>query len=84
LTFGFPAVVAISFEQDAYQVMKGPFSEGAITTFAQRNENWRKRKLIDLSEMPTIVTTEPWDGQDGRPIEEENEIPLSDIMGDEL
>lgn len=76
-------MIAYYLEADAYQVMKGPFSEGAITKFVERNENWRKRSLIDLSEMPTVITTEPWDGQDESSIDED-EIPLSDIMGDEL
>lgn len=72
----------MSWDTDAYTVMKGPFSKNAITAFATRNGDYRKRSLTDLSETPIILEAEPWDGLDGPPIEEE--IPLSDIMGDEL
>ena len=80
LTFGFPAVVALSLDRQAYAVMRGSFSEKNAEKFLHGVTNGRQatiklsRPINDL-----IVETEPWDGLDGKPIEEE--LSLADIMG---
>jgi protein disulfide-isomerase A6 len=78
LTFGFPAIVAFSMDREAYAVMRGSFTEKAVTSFLHGVTSGRQ-PTIKVSQMPVIVTTEPWDGQDGAPIEEE--LSLADIMG---
>ena len=79
LTFGFPAMAAYSVEKEVYAVHRGSFTEtnlrkflmgittGKMGTYPMRDEG----KLV-------VVETEPWDGKDGTPIEEES---LEDIMG---
>lgn len=81
LTFGYPALVALSLERQAYAVQHGSFNEKAITSFLYSISTGRQ-PTIKLSQIPEVVTVEPWDGQDGAPLEEEP--PLSEIMGDEF
>ena len=38
-----------------------------------------RQRIAKVSSMPKVVTTEPWNGLDAAPIEEE--IPLCEIMG---
>jgi protein disulfide-isomerase A6 len=78
LTFGFPAVVAISIHKGAYAVMRRSFSEKAVTAFLHGVTTGRQ-PTVKFSKLPAVVSTEPWDGSDGAPIEDE--IPLSEIMG---
>lgn len=78
LTFGYPAIVALSVEKQAYTVHRGSFSEKAISGFLSSITSGRQRSTI-LPNMFDIVTVEAWDGKDGAPIEEEP--PLSEIMG---
>lgn len=82
LTFGFPAIVALSLDRNAYVVMRGSFQERGIATFLLGVTTGRQTtsQLPNGIELPTMITTvEPWDGSDGAPLEEE--IPLSEIMG---
>jgi protein disulfide-isomerase A6 len=81
LTFGAPALVAYSQDRQAYAVMHGSFSEKAITSFLHGITTGRQ-PTVKLTQLPTVQTVEPWDGQDGAPVEDE--IPLSEIMGDEF
>jgi hypothetical protein len=78
LTFGFPAVVALSLDKGAYSIMRGSFSEKKVTAFLHGVTTGRQ-PTAKLNNFPTVVTTEPWDGKDSAPIEDE--IPLSEIMG---
>lgn len=81
MTFGYPAVVALSLDREAYAVQRGSFSEKAITTFLHSITTGRQ-PTIKLSAIPEVVTVELWDGKDGTPLEEEP--PLSEIMGDDF
>jgi hypothetical protein len=65
-------------DREAYSVLRGSFNEKAITSFIHGVTTGRQ-PTVKLSKMPDIATTEPWDGQDAAPIEEE--LPLSEIMG---
>jgi protein disulfide-isomerase A6 len=78
LSFGFPALVAFSMDREAYAVLHGSFSQKGIASFLNGVMTGRQ-PTTKLSQLPTIVTVTPWDGQDAAPIEEE--IPLSEIMG---
>jgi protein disulfide-isomerase A6 len=80
MTFGYPALVALSLDRQAYALQHGSFSEKAISSFLHSITTGRQ-PTIKLSNIPEIVTVEPWDGQDGAPLEDE--IPLSEIMGDD-
>lgn len=81
MTFGYPALVALSLDRQAYAVQRGSFSEKAITGFLHSITSGRQ-PTIKLSKIPEIVTVEGWDGKDGTPLEEEP--PLSEIMGDDF
>jgi protein disulfide-isomerase A6 len=78
LTFGFPAIVAFSMDREAYAVMRGSFTEQKVSSFLHGVTSGRQR-TIKLSQIPAVVTTQPWDGKDGEVIEEE--MSLADIMG---
>ena len=80
LTFGAPALVAYSMDRQAYAVLRGSFSLKAVTGFLHSISTGRQR-TISLSELPKVVQTEPWNGADAPPVEEE--MSLSDIMGDD-
>jgi protein disulfide-isomerase-like protein len=84
LTFGAPALVAYSMDKQAYAVMRQSFTEKSITAFLHSLINGRQTviPLPASSGTPKVRTVEPWDGQDGAPVEEE--LSLEDIMGDEL
>lgn len=83
LTFGYPAIVAVSLERQAYSVSRGSFSEKSITGFLNGVTTGRQ-KTVKLSPEQSaklvVQTVEPWDGKDGAPIEEE-EMSLDEIMG---
>jgi hypothetical protein len=79
LTFGFPALVALSLDEEAYAaVMRGSFNEKTATAFLHGVTSGRQPTTI-LSKIPKVVTVEPWDGEDATPIEDE--MSLSEIMG---
>ena len=80
LTFGAPALVAYSMDRQAYAVLRGSFSLKAVTGFLHSISTGPQR-TISLSELPKVVQTEPWNGADAPPVEEE--MSLSDIMGDD-
>lgn len=80
LTFGYPAVVALSLDRQAYSVLRGSFSEKSLAAFLNGVVTGRQPTIkIGDGELPTIVTAEPWDGKDGQVVEEE--MSLDDIMG---
>ena len=80
LTFGFPAIVALSMDRKAYVVMRSSFGEKQITTFLHGVTSGRQPTIKLRGELPTVVTTEPWDGKDGELVDEE-ELSLAEIMG---
>jgi len=83
LTFGFPAVVAISLERKAFSVMTGSFNAKSIAAFCHSITAGRKAVVPFPEGLPDIATVDvPWDGiSDGEVIEEE--FSLDDIMGDD-
>jgi len=80
LTFGAPALVAYSMDRKAYAVLRGSFSHKSVTSFLHSITTGRQ-PTIQLSELPTVFTTDPWNGEDAPPVEDD--IPLSEIMGDD-
>lgn len=80
MTFGAPALVAYSMGKQAYAVLRGSFTEKSLTSFLHGITSGRQHTL-PLSEAPVVVATEPWDGLDAQPLEDE--IPLSEILGDD-
>lgn len=83
LSFGAPAVVALSIDRKAYSLYRSSFNEKGITGFLHSITNGRQKTVpLPNDTIPTIQTVVPWDGKDGQPIEEE--MSLDDIMGDEF
>ena len=86
LTFGFPALVAISLDRQGLAVMHGAFRETNIHTFLHGITTGRQPVLplkVQGADLP-VATTTPWDGKDGRPIEEEDDFDLEAFLNDEL
>lgn len=77
-TFGYPAVAAISLDKMAFAVQRGSFNEKAIGKFLNSIISGRQGTLP--MQAPKIITTQPWDGLDAAPVEDE---PLDDIMGED-
>jgi protein disulfide-isomerase A6 len=78
-TFGYPAVAAMSLEKMVFAVQRGSFNEKAIGKFLNSIINGRQGTL-PMQSSPKIKTTQPWDGMDASPVEDE---PLDDIMGED-
>lgn len=79
LDFGFPAVVAYSHKKGVYIPNRFSFQESNIRKFLLGLTSG-KQQSFKIDEVPVVKTVEPWDGQDGVPLEEES---LADIMGDD-
>lgn len=81
LTFGYPAVAAVSLEKGAYAIHRGSFSLDKLKDFINRILSGRQRVTPLSSQQLPVVTTEPWDGvSEGTPPQEDD---LADIMGDD-
>jgi len=78
MTFGFPAVAAFSMDKEAFVVMRTSFNEKNVAAFLHGVTSGRQR-TAKVSSMPKVATTEPWNGMDAAPIEDE--IPLCEVMG---
>lgn len=78
MTFGFPAVAAFSMDKEAFVVMRTSYNEKNVASFLHGVTSGRQR-TAKVSSMPKVATTEPWDGLDAAPVEED--IPLCEIMG---
>ena len=60
----------------------GQFRSSAIAhQFVLTGITTGRQPTVKLQKMPEVYDVEPWDGEDGTPIEEPS---LEDIMGDEL
>ncbi|CAM9505524.1 unnamed protein product [Ascophyllum nodosum] len=81
LTFGFPALVAISIEKKAFAVHVGSFSVEGMADFLSGLTTGATR-IKPLDELPKIVSVEPWDEKDAAAVEEE--FSLEDLFGDDL
>jgi len=79
LDFGFPAMVAYSSKKGVYIVHRGSFNVVNIRKFLT-GLTMGKQQTNPINKELMVKTVEPWDGQDGVPIEEES---LADIMGDD-
>ena len=80
LSFGFPALVAYSMDRHAYAVLRGSFSEKAMTSFLHGVTSGRTPVVkLKKEKVPKIESVSPWDGNDAPALEEE--FDLSDIMG---
>jgi protein disulfide-isomerase A6 len=83
LTFGAPAIVAVSIERKAYALYRSSFSVKGITAFLHTITNGRTKVIpFPNNALPKIESVIEWDGTDIQPVEEE--MSLEDIMGDEL
>ncbi|CAF1232922.1 unnamed protein product [Adineta ricciae] len=86
--FGYPAQVAINARKGKYVVLKGSFSESGISAFLKELSTGRLTSpLVPLSgvadgKLPTVETSEPWDGKDGK-LEVVEDIDLSDVNLDD-
>ena len=78
LTFGFPAVAAFSMDKEAFVVMRTSYNEKNVASFLHGVTSGRQR-TAKVPSMPSVATTEPWDGLDAAPIEDD--IPLCEVMG---
>jgi len=79
LTFGFPALVALSYDKQAYAVLRGSFQEKSVVSFLHAITSGRQSTTKMSNGIPKVVTMDPWDGLDGALPEEE--FDLADIMG---
>ncbi|CAM9582877.1 unnamed protein product [Ectocarpus fasciculatus] len=94
LTFGYPAVIAISVEKKAsttffillffgtraYAVHVGSFSVDGMSEFLGGLTTGSTRTK-PLAELPKILSVEPWDEKDATAVEEE--FSLEDLFGDD-
>jgi len=74
LTFGYPALVAVSLDRQAYAVLHGAFEEKGITAFLHSITTGRQPTVKLNGSLPKLETVTPWDGKDGEPIEEEFDL----------
>ncbi|CAF1088207.1 unnamed protein product [Rotaria sordida] len=86
--FGYPAQVAINTRKGKYAVLKGAFSQTGISSFLKELSAGRLTSpLVPLNgvaegKLPTIIDSEPWDGQDGK-LDFVEDIDLSDVNLDD-
>lgn len=86
--FGYPAQVAINARKGKYVVLKGAFSQTGISSFLKELSAGRLTSpLVPLTgvaegKLPTVVDSEPWDGQDGK-LDIVEDIDLSDVNLDD-
>uniref|UniRef100_A0A7N0TAM6 protein disulfide-isomerase n=1 Tax=Kalanchoe fedtschenkoi TaxID=63787 RepID=A0A7N0TAM6_KALFE len=79
--YGYPAMVALNLKKGAYAPLRSAFEVDQIIEFIKEAGRGGKGNL-PLASTPTIETTEPWDGQDGQ-VMEEDEFSLEELMGDD-
>uniref|UniRef100_A0A7N0TUB9 protein disulfide-isomerase n=1 Tax=Kalanchoe fedtschenkoi TaxID=63787 RepID=A0A7N0TUB9_KALFE len=79
--YGYPAMVALNLKKGAYAPLRSAFELDQIMEFIKEAGRGGKGNL-PLASTPKIETTEPWDGQDGQ-IMEEDEFSLEELMGDD-
>ena len=83
LRFGFPAVVAVSEAKGIFIVHKGRMGADGVAGFLSAVAAGSRRMKATKFDggLPKVVTTDPWDGEDGEVLEEE--FDLADLMGDD-
>lgn len=77
--FGYPALAVVNMKKMKYSLLKGSFSNDGIHEFL-RDLSYGRGGTAPLrgAALPKILQTEPWDGKDAEPPQEED-IDLSDI-----
>lgn len=71
LQFGFPAVIVIHLKKEKYGVHKGTFDKDSLQAFI-RGLMIGKVSLHDVPKnLGKFPKSDPWDGKDGKPFEEE-------------
>ncbi|CAK4662850.1 unnamed protein product [Aphanomyces euteiches] len=65
LTFGYPALVAISLDKQRYSVMRGAFDSKSIATYLEGIFSG-KQATYPYEALPTIRSVTPWDGKDAK------------------
>jgi protein disulfide-isomerase A6 len=83
LTFGFPALVAVSLDRQALAVLHGAFRDTNIQTFLFGITTGRQA-VLPLTAALSVATTTPWDGQDGQVAVEEDDFDLDAFLNDEM
>ena len=84
LTFGFPALVALSLDRQALAVMHGAFRATNVHTFLHGITTGRQSVVPLAVDSLPVATTTPWDGKDGKPMEEDDDFDLEAFLNDEL
>jgi protein disulfide-isomerase A6 len=83
LTFGFPALVALSLDRQALAVLHGAFRDTNIQTFLFGITTGRQA-VLPLTAALNVATTTPWDGLDGQVDAEEDDFDLDAFLNDEM
>ncbi|GAB5033474.1 protein disulfide isomerase-like 2-3-like [Nannochloropsis oceanica] len=83
LTFGFPAVAALSKEKGVFATFKGSFNAESITSFLVGLTTGKEVTAPLPGGKLVVVPASAWDGKEAVVVEEE-EFSLEDIMGEEL
>ncbi|RHY55903.1 hypothetical protein DYB26_000147 [Aphanomyces astaci] len=65
LSFGYPAVVAISLDKQRYSVMRAAFDSKSIATFLEGIFSG-KEATYPYDKLPAIQSVVPWDGKDAK------------------
>ncbi|KAF0682671.1 Aste57867_25230 [Aphanomyces stellatus] len=65
LTFGYPAVVAISLDKQRFSVMRAAFDSKSIAAYLDGIFSG-KQGTYPYDALPTIKTVAPWDGKDAK------------------
>mmetsp|Transcript_16020 Transcript_16020/g.23773 ORF Transcript_16020/g.23773 Transcript_16020/m.23773 type:complete len:436 (+) Transcript_16020:16-1323(+) len=81
LSFGFPAVIALSKEKGVYAMHVGAFDEDHVASFL-RGILTGATKTSSFAKFPSINAISEWDGKDAQVFEEE--FSLEDLMAEEL
>ncbi|KAJ8471262.1 hypothetical protein OPV22_025605 [Ensete ventricosum] len=79
--YGYPALVALNVKKGIYAPLKSAFENDQIIEFIKEAGRGGKGNL-PLQNTPTIVKIEPWDGNDGEIIEED-EFSLDELMSED-
>ncbi|XP_014252673.1 protein disulfide-isomerase A6 homolog [Cimex lectularius] len=82
--FGYPAMAVLNAKKMKYSILRGSFSKDGINEFL-RDLSYGRGTTAPLkgASLPKVVETEPWDGKDGEP-PQDDDVDLSDVELDDL
>ncbi|KAL0268318.1 UNVERIFIED_CONTAM: hypothetical protein PYX00_010310 [Menopon gallinae] len=82
--FGYPAMAVVNLKKHKFSLLRGSFSKDRITEFL-RDLSFGRGQTFELrgGKLPTVQTTEPWDGKD-QALPEDEDIDLSDVVLDDI